>query len=96
MIAIIPYHCGNHDFCLDCNFRIIQQENTKKPDATHKYLYAQSFRCGGQNMILKKDGIETLTKVIMKRFNEKNLDKLAMLPCMNDCENFFGLTTKHS
>ena len=32
----------------------------------------------------------------MKRFNEKSLDKLAMLPCVNDCESFFGLTTKYS
>ena len=27
LLAIIPHYCGNHDFCLDCNFRIIQLEN---------------------------------------------------------------------
>ena len=41
-LAIIPHHCGNHDLCLDCNFRIIQQENPTESDATHKDLYAQS------------------------------------------------------
>ena len=92
LLAIIPHHCGNHDLCLDCNLRIIQQENPTEPDSTHKYLYAQSSRYGGQNMSLTNDGIETLTKVIMKRFNEKSLDKLEMLPCVNDCERFFGLT----
>ena len=80
LLAIIPHHCGNNDFCLDCNFRIIQQENPTESYATHKDLYAQSSRYGGQNMSLTKNGIETLTKVIMKRFNEKSLDKLEMLP----------------
>ena len=47
-------------------------------------------------MSLPNNGIETLTKVIIKRFNNKCLDKLAILPCVNDCEKFFGLTTKYS
>ena len=68
MLAIIPHHFGNHDLCLDCNFRIIQQENPTEPDATQKYLYAQSSRYGGQNMSLTNNGIEISTKVIMKRF----------------------------
>ena len=76
LIGIISHHFGNHDLCLDCNFRIIQKENPTESDATHKDLHAQSSRYGGQNMSLKNDGIETLTKVIIKRFNEKSLDKL--------------------
>ena len=96
LIAIIPHHCGNHDLCLDCNFRIIQKENPTKSDATHNHLYAQSSRYCGQNVSLTKNSIESLTKVIMKRFNDKSFDKLAMLPCVNDCEQFFGLTTKYS
>ena len=47
-------------------------------------------------MSLTNNGIETLTKVVMKRFNDKSLDELEMLPCMNDCERFFGMTTKYS
>ena len=39
-------------------------------------------------MSLTNDGIETLTKVIMKRFNDKSLEKLEMLPWVNDCESF--------
>ena len=96
LIAIITHHCGNHDLSLDFNFRIIQKENPIESDATHKNLYAQSSRYGGQNISLTNDGIETLTKVIMKRFNEKSLEKLAMLPCVSYCEWFFGLTTKYS
>ena len=86
----------NYDLCLDCNFIIIQQENLTKPDATHKYLYAQSSKYGDQNMSLTNNGIETLTKVIMKRFNDKSLDKSEILPCLNECEMFFGLTMKYS
>ena len=82
--------------CLGCNFIIIQQENPKESDATHKELYSQSSKYGGKNMILTENFIESLKKVIMKRFNEKSLDKLEMLPCRNDCEQFFGSKTKHS
>ena len=57
LLAIIPHHCGNHDLCLDCNFRIIQQENPTEYDATHKELYAQSLRYGGRNMIFTHKGI---------------------------------------
>ena len=96
LIAIITHHCCNHDLCLDCNFTIIQQENPTESDATHKDLYAQSSRYGGQNINLTNNGIETLTKVTMKRFNDKSLEKLEMLPCMNDCERFFVLTIKYS
>ena len=32
----------------------------------------------------------------MKRFNDKSLEKMAMLPCVKDCNKFFGLTTKYS
>ena len=46
LIAIIPHHCGHHYLCFDCNFRIIQQENSTESDATHKDLYAQSPRYG--------------------------------------------------
>ena len=96
MIALIPHYCGNHDLCLHCNFKIIQQENQTESDPTHKNLYAQSSRYGGQKVSLTNNGIETLTKVIMKRFNDKSLDKLAMLSCVNDFEQFFRLTTKYS
>ena len=57
LLAIIPHHCGNHELCLDCNFRIIQQENPKESNATHKDLYAQSSRYSGQNISLMNDGI---------------------------------------
>ena len=57
LLAIIPHHCGNHDLCLDCNLRIIQQGNTTESDATHKEIYAQSSRYDGQNMSLTNNGI---------------------------------------
>ena len=47
-------------------------------------------------MSLTNDCIETLTKVIMKRFNEESSKKLAMLSCVDDCELFFESTTKYS
>ena len=96
LLAIIPHHCGNHDLWPDCNFRIIQKENPTEHDATHKDLHAQSSRYGGKNMSLTNNGIETLTKVIIKRFKEKSLDKLSMLPWVNNCEHFFRFTKKHS
>ena len=70
MLAIIPHHCVNHDLCLDCNFRIIQQENPTESDANHKDIHAQSSRCGVQRMSLTNSSVDTLTKVITKRFNE--------------------------
>ena len=82
LIARIPHHFGNHDLCLYCNFRIIQQGNPTESDATHKDLFAQSSRYGGQNMSLTYDVIETLTKVIMKIFNDKTFDELEMQPCI--------------
>ena len=42
-------------------------------------------------MSLTNNGIELSTKFIMKRFNDKSLDELTMLPCTNDFEQFFGL-----
>ena len=70
--AIIPHHCRNHDLGLDCNFKIIKQENPKKYDATQKELYEKSSRYGDQNMSLTNNSIESLKKVIMKRFNDKS------------------------
>jgi len=32
----------------------------------------------------------------MKRFNNKNIDKLAQMACSNSCEAFFGVLTKFS
>ena len=80
--------------CLDCIFRVIQQENKTESDATYKDLYAKSTRYWFQNMSLTNNGIESLKKVTMKLFNNKSLDKLAMLPWMNDCLRFFGIDNK--
>ena len=93
MLAIIPHHCGNHDLCLDCNFRIFQQEHPTESVDTYKDLYAQSSRYYGWIMSLNIKFIETLTEVVMK--NEKNefhgkhlIDQMKMRSILGNVRKF--------
>jgi len=47
-------------------------------------------------MDLSEYGIGVLVRELMKRFNTKNIDKLAQMACGNSCEAFFGVLTKFS
>ena len=47
-------------------------------------------------MDLSEYGIEILQKEMSKRFNLKNIDKLAQMACSNSCEGFFSVLAKFS
>ena len=47
-------------------------------------------------MDLTEEGIEVLEKIILKRFNEKTIDRIAQCGCSNGCEGFWSQLVKFS
>lgn len=56
----------------------------------------EAIRFEGKYMDLSQNGMAVLEKEIKKRFNEKNIDKLAEMACSNSCEAFYSVLTKFS
>ena len=98
--AIITHHCGDHSQCKwpdVCNYQDIKQKNPDWSEEKVQLEYAKdAIRFGGRYMDLSECGIEVLQKVMHKRFNMKNIDKLAKMACSNSCEGFFSVLTKFS
>lgn len=97
--AIIPHHCGDHSKCKwddVCNHLKLQREHPGWSNEQIEVEYAKCARFGGRQMGLSDRGVKVLSKVLFERFDKSNLDRVATMACDNDCELFFGLTSKFS
>lgn len=95
-VAMVHHHCGNHTFCKIEEFCTYVEVKNEHPDWIPEEIEKESIRRskrGGSYMDLSVTGIETLIKLISKRFNEKNIDKLAECGSSNACETFFSQLT---
>jgi len=99
MIKAIPtHHCGNHSGCHwddVCNYTKLRNQYPSWPEDRIQEEYAMSsIRFGGRCMELSFEGVRIIQNELMRRFNTKNIDKIAEMACSNDCEGFFGVLVK--
>ena len=96
--SIVLHHSGDHSCCKHkdyCTYFQIKSENPGWSEEQVQEAYAgETVRFGGKYMDLSEYGIGVLQKEIKKRFNDKNIDKLAKLLSSNPCEGFFGIGSK--
>lgn len=101
MIKAIPtHHCGNHSLCHwedVCRYTEIRNQNPTWPEDKIQQEYASTaIRFGGRCMELSYDGVRVIQAELMRRFNDKNIDKIAEMSCSNDCEGFYSVLAKFS
>jgi len=96
--AIILHHCGNHKCCKHeeyCTAVRIKKENKFLPPSEITKLTAKATkRFDGITMSLSDSGIDTLQKIMSKRFNASSIDEIAQCGCSNKCEGFWGQITR--
>ena len=96
--AIIPHHCGDHSGCFEkmCGYADLKKAHGDWSVQQLEEAYAKIGRFKGKYMGLSKEGISKLEKLIFKRVDGTNLDRVALILSSNRCENFFNRCVMHS
>lgn len=97
--AIIHHHCNNHSCCKFEKFCSNLKVRNEHPDWSEEQIQEEALKLSKRHqsyMDLTDEGIEVLEKIILKRFNEKTIDRIAQCGCSNGCEGFWSQLVKFS
>lgn len=97
--AIIHHHCNNHSCCKLEKFCTNLKVRNEHPEWNEDQVLEETLNRSKRHksyMDLTDEGIELLEKIILKRYNEKTIDKIAQLGSSNKCENFWSQLVKLS
>jgi hypothetical protein len=97
--AIVRHHCNNHSCCKNENFCSNLKVRNEHPDWNEEQIQEEALKRSKRHqtyMDLTDEGIEVLEKIIIKRYNEKTIDKIAECGSSNKCEGFWSQLVKLS